>query len=87
VVAFGREDPNNSVYVQHLLCKNAALTWHLIDSGNGHICICGRETMGEEVMKALAEVVMTCGVMQPSCAKAYLEKLLCTGRLVHEFWG
>jgi len=86
-VAFSREDPGNRVYVQNLLSKNAALLWHLIDSGNGYICICGQEKMGQDVMKALVDIFMSYGSMQASTANTYLEKMHSNGRLVHEFWG
>jgi NADPH-ferrihemoprotein reductase len=85
-VAFSREQ-NEKLYVQHLLKKNDAETWKLIDQEGAYVYVCGGVRMGNDVSEALKEIVVAHGVMTAEAAKQYLSQMSQKGRFVQELWA
>lgn len=80
-VAFSREQ-KEKVYVQHLLSKNAAETWDLINNKGASIFVCGGVKMGHDVTEALKNIGVQEGKLSPDDAKKYLDKLASEGKFV-----
>lgn len=87
-LAFSREKAAK-VYVQHLIVQkgNAKKLWELISEKGAHIYVCGGTTMGQDVHKAIVEVVETVGKKDKMRATEYVKALQSQGRYVQELWS
>jgi NADPH-ferrihemoprotein reductase len=85
-LAFSREQ-SEKVYVQHLLAKNAADTWKLIDDKGAYIYVCGGVKMGQDVSEALKKIIADQGNRSSLDAKSYLDQMASNGRFIQELWA
>lgn len=85
-LAFSRQF-SSKVYVQHLLRREAAATWRLLDESGAHVYVCGGVRMGHDVTLCLKEIICTEGHRSMDQAAAYLTKMSSQGRFVQELWS
>mmetsp|Transcript_17383 Transcript_17383/g.32974 ORF Transcript_17383/g.32974 Transcript_17383/m.32974 type:complete len:700 (-) Transcript_17383:1996-4095(-) len=85
-LAFSREQ-SEKVYVQHLLAKNSADTWKLIDEEGAYIYVCGGVKMGQDVSEALRKIIADQGSRSSVDAKTYLDRMASSGRYIQELWA
>ncbi|TDH68183.1 hypothetical protein CCR75_004108 [Bremia lactucae] len=85
-VAFSREQ-QKKVYVQHLLLQHGQETWQLLHDQDAHIYICGATAMGNEVHRALLEIIVNCGHQTAEEALTTLKRLQDDHRYVQELWA
>lgn len=85
-LAFSREQ-EKKVYVQHLLAKNGAGLWELIDRENAYIYVCGATTMGNDVHKVLHQIIEEFGGKSADEAAATLKALQDGHRYIQELWA
>lgn len=85
-LAFSREQ-SEKVYVQHLLAKNAADTWKLMDDEGAYIYVCGGVKMGQDVCEALRKIIADQGNRSSVDAKSYLDQMASSGRFIQELWA
>jgi NADPH-ferrihemoprotein reductase len=83
-VAFSREG-RDKVYVQHLLTRDASVV-DLIDKG-AYIFVCGGTSMGNDVHRALLQLLETHRKLCTSDATVAIEQLQKSGRYVQELWS
>jgi len=84
-VAFSRAT-KDKVYVQHLLMDDTEMIWDLIDRG-GYIYLCGGVKMGQDVVRALTDIVAAQKGVDAVGAKSLLDSLSASGRFVQELWA
>jgi len=82
-LAFSREKNIPKVYVQDLIRKNRDSLYKMLREQNAVIHICGSLVMGDDIRKALIEVLLI-GEKNPEEALENLEK---SGRIIAELWG
>eukprot|EP00127_Corallochytrium_limacisporum_P005297 Clim_evm28s202 gene=Clim_evmTU28s202 len=84
--AFSREGPKK-VYVQHLLEKQAARVWELLEQG-GHVYICGdASNMARDVHNVLIKAIKDGGNMTDNEAHEYIQKLEKQHRYQKDVWS
>jgi len=86
-VAFSRKNPNQKVYVQHLLKQNGASTYNLLEEQGAYVYVCGGVKMGHDVTETLKEILVSEGSMSQDDAANYLSKLSSQGRFIQELWS
>ncbi|RKU45044.1 hypothetical protein DL546_005989 [Coniochaeta pulveracea] len=74
-------------YVQEEVKHQADLVWYIINSVDGRVFVCGSTRgMGEGVEKALIEVAMEKGNLEPDEAKKFWELKKEVGQYIAETW-
>jgi len=85
-VAFSRRDPAEKVYVQHLLKRNAAATYEILEDG-AYVFVCGGTKMGHDVSETFKDILASEGSMSRDDAANYVSNLSSQGRYVQELWS
>jgi len=85
-LAFSREQ-KQKVYVQHLVSKNAAETWKLMEEEGAYIYVCGGIKMGQDVSEALRKIISEHGDRTSTDSKKYLDEMASNGRFIQELWA
>ena len=86
LVAFSREQAEK-IYVQHLLLRERAMVWDLLDARGAHVYVCGGAAMGRDVLQAILKVIAEGGGLNESDARRYVAGLEASGRYVAELWS
>lgn len=86
-VAFSRDNPEEKVYVQHLIAKKKKLLWRLLEAG-AIIYVCGDAAhMAPDVRKAIGHAIQDCSSRTKEETLAYLEGLQESNRYLEDVWG
>ena len=85
-LAFSRES-TEKVYVQHLIKKPENAESFVADLESGaYVYVCGATKMGEDVLKAIQDILQTYKKMSKDEADKYIKSLQSSGRYVQELW-
>lgn len=85
-LAFSRES-TEKVYVQHLIKKQENASSFVADLEAGaYIYVCGATKMGEDVMKAIHDILKEYKKFSKEDADKYIKNLQSSGRYVQELW-
>ncbi|KAL3856423.1 hypothetical protein ACJMK2_011185 [Sinanodonta woodiana] len=85
-VAFSR-DQERKVYVQHLLVRDEAIIWKLIDQDTAYVYVCGdAQHMAHDVHNALLHIVQNQGHLEENEAMTYLQNLESQARYQKDVW-
>jgi len=85
-LAFSRES-TEKVYVQHLIKKPENAESFVADLESGaYVYVCGATKMGEDVLKAIQDILQTYKKMSKEEADKYIKSLQSSGRYVQELW-
>ena len=87
--AFSRESAHRKIYVQDLMLEQASKIWQLVsrDKKPAHFYVCGGTSMGNDVKKALHDVMVREGDMSSDAAYTMLKRMVSEGRYVAELWS
>jgi NADPH-dependent sulfite reductase flavoprotein alpha-component len=84
-LAFSR-DQRSRIYVQDRMREHAAQLWAWLADG-AHIYVCGDATrMARDVDRALRDIAITCGNLDPDEAAAYVRQLAADRRYVRDVY-
>jgi len=87
-VAFSRDNPDKTVYVQDLIKENGPALWKLINERNASIYVAGNsKKMPEGVKDAFLHVFSSCGDMTNEAANNFYQKLQLSKRYQQETWS
>jgi len=75
-----------SSYVQHLLKRDAAELWDLLEEG-AYFYVCGATSMGNDVMSTMEEVVQSEGGRSAEDAQKYIKSMQAQHRYIQELWS
>lgn len=79
--------PSGKVYVQHLLRRNSAATWRLLEQG-AHVYVCGdAKNMARDVMDAFVDICVARGSMSKRRAAEFIKKLEVQKRYQTDVWS
>jgi sulfite reductase alpha subunit-like flavoprotein len=86
--AFSRDNPNNVVYVQHVIAENMHILWPLINEHHAMIVVCGSsKQMPKDVRDSLVKCAIDVGGYTLDDAGKYYEQLMKCGRYQMETWS
>ena len=85
--AFSRVPGQPKQYVQDLIKRDAVKVYDLWQKKGGHIYICGKIQMAEEVGQAVLEVLKHLGNMDDEKAALTLERMRKLGRYQEDIFG
>jgi sulfite reductase alpha subunit-like flavoprotein len=85
-VAFSRDDPNNRVYVQHLVEQDVECYKQLVEK-KGMLYVCGNRNLPKPLQGALVKCFMKANPeLDEAGAKAKMEEMFVKGRAQQEVW-
>ncbi|XP_038631288.1 nitric oxide synthase, brain-like [Scyliorhinus canicula] len=86
--AYSREPDKKKVYVQDIIQNQLSdELYHILNSMNGHLYICGDVTMAQDVTKTVQEIIASQGDMNFNDAATYIAKLKDENRYHEDIFG
>ena len=86
-LAFSR-DQADKVYVQHLLAKDGALVWDMLENKKGHLYVCGdAKNMAREVQSTIIDICKTEGGKTQQQAEDYVKNLMQKKKYSSDVWS
>ncbi|KAI8803638.1 cytochrome P450 [Cladochytrium replicatum] len=86
-VAYSRHPEHQKTYVQHLLLRDGAMLWKLVQQG-GVLFVCGNASkLARDVRAAVEEIAVQVGGLSQEAAARYIQDLQNGGRYNEDVWG